>query len=154
MTCFFIIVAKCVNVKCNAHEMCLDGICRCKKGYRKSMAAKGKCVKGEVPFTKLGPDNGKNLWMPKTTQPVNKTDWFFLAGILDARARRRLEWKLKQNFFIVFFLFSSSNDGRQGWQYSKGLIYLGSIFWLTKLAFLMARALVSDNGIYLCLTHS
>ena len=103
MTCFFIIVAKCVNVKCNAHEMCHDGICRCKKGYTKSMAAKGKCVKGEVPFTKLGPDNGKNLWMPKTNQSVNKTDWFFLAGILDARARRRLEWKLKQNFFIVFF---------------------------------------------------
>ena len=47
--------------------MCHDGICRCKKGYRKSKAAKGKCVKGEVPFTvctfevtrtKLGPDNG------------------------------------------------------------------------------------------------
>ena len=52
MTCFFIIVAnKCVNVKCNAHEMCHDGICRCKKGYKKSKATKGKCVKGEVPFT-------------------------------------------------------------------------------------------------------
>ena len=51
MTCFFIIVAnKCVNVKCNAHEMCHDGICRCKKGYRKSKATKGKCVKGEMPF--------------------------------------------------------------------------------------------------------
>ena len=41
----------------------------------------------------------------KSTQPVNKTDWFFLAGILETRARRRLEWKLKQNFFIVFFYF-------------------------------------------------
>ena len=52
MPCFFIIVAnKCVNVKCNAHEMCHDGICRCKKEYRKSKAGKGKCVKGEVPFT-------------------------------------------------------------------------------------------------------
>ena len=51
MTCFFIIVEKCVNVKCNAHEICHDGICRCKKGYRKSKAAKEKCVKGEVPFT-------------------------------------------------------------------------------------------------------
>ncbi|KAM7425190.1 hypothetical protein ABFA07_023350 [Porites harrisoni] len=35
----------CVKVKCNAHEMCHNGICRCKKGYRKSKAAKGKCIK-------------------------------------------------------------------------------------------------------------
>ena len=28
----------------------------------------------------------------------------------------------------------------QGWQYRKGLIYLGPIFRLTKLAFLRARA--------------
>ena len=51
----------------------------------------------------------------KTTQPVNKTDWFFLAGILDARARRRLKWKLKQNFFIVFFYFPlQMTEGKAG----------------------------------------
>ncbi|CAH3190603.1 unnamed protein product [Porites evermanni] len=35
----------CVKVKCNAHEMCHNGICRCKKGYRKSKVTKGKCIK-------------------------------------------------------------------------------------------------------------
>ncbi|CAH3156660.1 unnamed protein product [Porites evermanni] len=37
--------SKCLNIKCKAHERCHDGICRCKKGYRKSKATKGNCVK-------------------------------------------------------------------------------------------------------------
>ena len=53
--------------------------------------------------------------MPKSTQPVNKTDWFFLAGIQDAIAKRRLEWKLKQNFSIVSFYFPlQMTEGKAG----------------------------------------
>ena len=35
----------------------------------------------------------------------------------------------------------------QGWQYVKGLIYLGPIFRLTKLAFLRATATLKGNNI-------
>lgn len=33
----------------------------------------------------------------------------------------------------------------QGWQYGKELVYLRPIFWLTKLAFLRARATLKEN---------
>ena len=35
----------------------------------------------------------------------------------------------------------------QGWQYGKELFYLRPIFWLTKLAFLRARATLKENAV-------
>jgi len=34
----------------------------------------------------------------------------------------------------------------QGWQYGKGLIYYGPIFWLAKLAFLRAKPTLKECG--------
>ena len=57
---------------------------------------------------------------------------FILVPPRDAVARRHLMCKMKQNWM-------------QGWQYGKGLIYLRSIFRLTKLAFLRTRAVQREN---------
>ena len=48
----FIFITACM---CHAHEICSDGKCKCKKGYKKSKATKGKCIRGEPRIDKTGP---------------------------------------------------------------------------------------------------
>ena len=68
---------------------------------------------------------GKTVWMQRSTQRVNITDWFLLSDLWLKRAvaRRHLNWM-------------------QGY---KGLIYYRPIFRLTKLAFLRARTIPNTH---------